>query len=118
MKNYLTLGPVRLRISRKHLAPWGYAILQIGGMSFFSRTSSGDLFIAGYHPRRSTTWHWSVILCKRRGKPVDWINRAPRRRGQWHDYYWLPFGKQIIVSHQDYHLERVHQQSAPEKSNG
>jgi hypothetical protein len=71
----------------------------IGGLSFFSRTSGGDLKIAGYHPRSCPTWHWSVVLIKSKGM----ARRAKHRRGQWHDYYWLPFGWRLIVSQQDWH---------------
>lgn len=103
MKNYLSLGPVRLRISTKYLAPWGYERLAIGGLSLLSRTNGGDLILVAYHPRWCGTWHWS--LCIRRGRPEHWVNRATSRRGQWHDYFWLPFGRELIVSRQDYHLD-------------
>jgi hypothetical protein len=74
--------------------------LAVGGVSVLSRTSAGELNIASYHPRSSPTWHWSLTLIKSEGKP----HRAERRTGQWHDYYWLPFGYRLLVSRQDYHL--------------
>jgi hypothetical protein len=43
MRNYLILGPVRIRLSRKHLAPWGYPFLKVGGLSVLSRMNTGDL---------------------------------------------------------------------------
>lgn len=97
--NYLTFGPIRLRISRRGLAPWGYARLEIGGLSLLSRDSGGGLMLASYHPRRSKTWHWVVSIKKRDGG----THRSKLRYGQWHDYYALPFGRQLIVGQQDYH---------------
>ena len=35
MRNYLALGPVRIRINSKHLAGWGYPSIQIGALSLF-----------------------------------------------------------------------------------
>lgn len=99
MSRLLSIGPIHLRLSRKGLSPWGYASLQIGGLSFGSRTSSGDMNLASYHPRRDGTWHWSVVLVKGAAKS----SRSERRKGQWHDYYSLPFGWHVIVSQQDYH---------------
>jgi len=78
-------------------------MITIGGVKLFSRDSGGDIVLASYHPRRSSTWHWSVVLSRRDGKP----HRAARRNGQWHDYYWLPFGLQLIVSQQDWHKGSV-----------
>jgi hypothetical protein len=101
MRNYLIIGPVRLRLSRKHLAPWGYPFLKIGGLDFLSRMNTGDLVLASYHPDWSITWRWSASIGKRQGKR-PWIDRAKIRRGQWHDYYRLPFGRQLCISQQAY----------------
>lgn len=101
--NYLNIGPLSLRVSRKHLAPWGYELIRIGGLSLFDRTSAGDLMLAGYHPAKSNTWHWSVTITKARGGAR---RAAPQfRRNQWHDYYWLPSGRHLVIGRQDYHLQ-------------
>lgn len=100
MRNYLVLGPIRIRVSSKHLAPWGYARVAIGGLSLLSRANTGDLMLASYHPSWSHTWRWSVML--RRADGLAWVSRDKTRRGQWHDYYRLPFGWQILVSQQNY----------------
>jgi hypothetical protein len=72
------------------------------GVSLLNRASDGGMTLVSYHPRRSTTWHWSVSLVRSSAIP----HRAPHRTGQWHDYYWLPFGWRLVVSQQDYHLGR------------
>jgi hypothetical protein len=100
MRNYIVLGPVRLRISSRHLAPWGYSRLIIGGLNLFSRANTGDLILASYHPDWSHTWRWSIMLKRADGR--GWVARDPVRRGQWHDYYRLPFGWQLLVSQQNY----------------
>ncbi len=106
MRNYLTLGPVRLRLSRKHLAPWGYEILGIGGLHFLSRMNTGDLVLASYHPQASHTWVWSVSIGKS-GVNRGWVRRSTiRGRGQWHDYYRLPFNREICISRQSYKAKR------------
>lgn len=102
MRNYLSLGPVRIKVSRRGIAKWGYAKFIIGGLELFSRSSNGDLNLCSYHPRRSATWHWAVYLT-RRVEDRRIVDRAKSRSGQWHDYYRLPFGRSLIVSHQDYH---------------
>ena len=98
--NYLHLGPMRLRTSRKGLATWGYERLGIGGLSLLSRDSAGRLGLASYHPRRSKTWLWAVTLER---NPDALGHRAKNRHGQWHDYHKLPFGWLLCVSQQDYH---------------
>lgn len=106
MKNYLVMGPVRIRISTRHLAPWGYARLVIGGLDLLSRTNDGHLVLASYHPSWSHTWRWSAQVFKgTAGK--RWINRSQHRRGQWHDYYRLPFGWQMMISQQNYMPKRA-----------
>jgi hypothetical protein len=103
MRNYLTFGPIRLLVSRRHLAPWGYEILGVWGLSFLSRTNDGDLILASYQPK-GETWHWSVCLARRKADR-GWIQRDSQRHGQWHDYYRLPLvNREIIVSQQDWHL--------------
>jgi hypothetical protein len=104
VKNYLTLGPLRVRFSTRHLAPWGYEMVGIGGLSLLSRYNNGDLMLASYMPRNST-WHWAVGITKS-GSNRKWIRRSSRRQGQWHDYYRLPFNRELIVSRQDFHLVR------------
>ncbi len=74
---------------------------RIGGLSFLSRSTDGSIMLASYHPRRSPTWHWSVSLTR-----GGIAHRATRRHGQWHDFYWLPFGWRLLVSQQDYHKAR------------
>lgn len=69
------------------------------GLSLFNRDSGGGLVLASYHPHRSQTWHWSVTLLRSDGH----AGRSLKRTGQWHDYYWLPFGWRLVVSQQDYH---------------
>lgn len=78
---------------------------QIGALRFGGKASDGSRTLLCWHPRASTTWYWSVSL--HRG-PVAWWPRSwrlldPNRAGQWHDYYRLPFGRVLIVGHQDYH---------------
>jgi hypothetical protein len=72
----------------------------------FTRASDGSLILFGRHPKASPTWHWSVSITKRNGS--RWIGRMPRefRRGQWHTFIWLPFGKSLCISRQDYHKQR------------
>lgn len=104
MKNYLRFGSVGIRISRKGIARWGYPLLRIGGLDLISRTSSGELTLASYHPRGSATWIWSVVVCAGDDEEPR-IRRTPAdmRHGQWHDWYRLPFGRSLRVSMQDYH---------------
>jgi hypothetical protein len=78
--------------------------LSIGGIEFMHRDSAGNLVLLSYHPRGSSTWHWSVVLSRRAGNTL--VNRAVERQGQWHDFYRLPFGYSIIVSQQDWHKQR------------
>lgn len=125
----IVCGPVFIRLSRRNLAEWGFEAVRIGGLSLWSRTSGGDRMLASYHPRTSSTWHWSVSVAKgrtamwtedaQRGRRILWFAGnpyAPRPRwwhrfvqhpamhqGQWHTYIRLPFGRSIIISQQDYH---------------
>lgn len=103
MKNYFKIGPLRVRVSSKHLAPWGYERVGIGGLSFFSRSSDGAMILASYMPK-GQTWHWSFSVHKRKW-PRGWIARDRLRTGQWHDYYRLPFGRELIISRQDFHKQ-------------
>lgn len=105
MRNYLTIGPVNLRISRKHIAPWGYPFLKVHGFEMLCRDSAGGLTLASYQPASGGTWHWAISLARSETNR-GWIRRAKMRRGQWHDYYRLPFNREIRVSRQDYHLRR------------
>lgn len=107
MRNYIKLGPVSLRVSRKYLAPWGFALVQIGGLDVWSWHNDGSLGLASYHPRGSLCWHWSASI--RKGALKQWAQRAkaPFRKCQWHDYYWLPFGVHLGISRQDYHKQAM-----------
>ena len=105
--------------------------LRIGGLSLFTRTNTGDLSLAAYHPKRSITWLWFVHITRRPGRGYaatfshEERNRmrtlheqgnphapAPRwyhafwqpavmRRGQWSDHLRLPFGYTAIIGHQN-----------------
>jgi hypothetical protein len=117
--NFISLGPVTLRVGSKHLAPWGFPRIQIGGLSLWSWSNSGQFVPASYHPRSSITWLWTVWI--RREQYSFWFSKearermarlyaegnpfAPRprwfhpfviparvRRGQWTHYIRLPFG--------------------------
>lgn len=103
--NYIRVGPIAVRISRKNLAKWGWPVIELGGLRLFSRNSNGELGLAAYHPRDSLTWHWAISIGRRPPEARKWLALAPRefRRGQWRDYIGLPFGRQIIISRQDYH---------------
>jgi hypothetical protein len=82
------------------------ARLHIFGHDLIHRDSAGNWVLLSYHPRGSSTWHWSVCLAKGGGSRL--INRAVERQGQWHDYYRLPFGYCLIVSQQDWHKAKRH----------
>lgn len=104
MRNYIGFGPVRLKISGRGIARWGYPLLRIAGLDLISRTSSGELILASYHPRGSATWAWSAVLSKGgRHDPLVFRMPADMRHGQWYDWYRLPFGWSLRVSMQDYH---------------
>jgi hypothetical protein len=106
MKPYVRLGPVSIRVSRKYLAPWGFPLLRIGGLSLWDRDSGGRLMLAAYHPKGSPTWHWFVTISHgwtRRVWPK--FDPAERRQGQWSDYVLLPFGITLVIGRQDYHRQ-------------
>ncbi|KKW92669.1 hypothetical protein [Sphingobium chungbukense] len=132
MGNYLHIGPVAIRYGSRNLAKWGFERLRVGGLAMWSRSNSGDLILASYHPRSSLYWHWSVCITNRTrgyhkifshaelrrraelhaagnqyvGRP-RWFHRFyqpdTRRVSQWHDYVRLPFGFCLLISRQDYH---------------
>lgn len=106
MSNWFTLGPVCIRIGSKHLAPWGYDRIRIGGFGMFSRTSSGELTLAAYHPRGCTTWHWYATLCRWPSSFRGLVHRDTRRVCQWHDYFRVSPRWAIRIGRQDYHRER------------
>ena len=81
--------------------------MRICGIGLFNRNSAGELILASYHPRTSTTWHWSVLITHR--QPDSQPHKAFIRTGQWHDYHWLPFGFRLVVSRQDHHKGRLAQ---------
>lgn len=97
-----TLGPIRIRTSWKGVAKWGYPPIEIGGLALFVRDSGGRLQLAGYHPRKSTTWHWFVALYRAPGKPgyfnLEW------RPGYGERGLHL-FGWTLSITRQGYHKE-------------
>lgn len=103
MRNYLTIGPISVRISRKNLAAWGFPVVRAGGLSLLSRDTAGRLHLAAYHPRNSLTWHWFVSLYKS-GGPSERFNR------QWRKGYGergvCIFGWTLSINEQAYHIDR------------
>lgn len=80
----------------------------MGGLTFFTRGSDRSLGLINYHPSHSETWYWSVRIARAPASNRWWfIMRAAHRHNQWHDYYRLPFGWSLCVSHQDYHRRTV-----------
>jgi hypothetical protein len=96
MRQWISIGPVSIRLHSKHLAPWGFPRLQIGGYSFWSWNNNGYFMPAGYHPRGSITWIWSTTIVK---APLGlrYCDTLGVRR---HSNVWLPFGWRLIVSRQ------------------
>lgn len=76
---------------------WPEPLLKIGGLSMLAIASDQSLVVAAYHPNGRSTWRWAVYI----GRHPN-LGRDKIRAGQWHDYYWLPFGFRLIVSQQDY----------------
>ena len=80
--NHIKIGPVIIRVGSKHLAPWGFPRIKIGGLSLWSWTNTGQLVPASYPPRKSITWLWSLWVEPRR--PWRWTlhrqSRMPRRQ--------------------------------------
>jgi hypothetical protein len=78
--------------------------LRIGSLYLGGRDSGGGMMLAFWHPRNEGTWHWSVSIQKPNGRP----HRTPKtqRAYQWHDTYWLPFKRQLVVSFQDWHKRK------------
>jgi hypothetical protein len=103
MRSVVNIGPVSVRLSRKGVASWGYPTIRIGGLSLFSRSSNGDMHIAGYHPRKSSTWLWHVSIGKRNGDRM--LSIAKIRRGQWHDYFNIG-GFGFSIGHQKFTVRR------------
>lgn len=100
MRNYLSFGPVSIKLHNRGQAAWGYPGIRIGGLSLLARSSNGNLVLASYHPRSSMTWLWSVSLGRRNGDRT--ICRSQHRVGQWHDVY--NFGRRsLCVARQDHH---------------
>lgn len=102
--NYLTCGPISIRVSRKHLAKWGFPLVRLGGLSLFGRDNTGRLQLAAYHPRKSLTWHWFVQLY-----------RTPIAKRGFFDLQWRKgfgerglclFGWTLSINEQGYHKER------------
>ena len=100
MRNYLSFGPISIKLHNRGHAPWGYPSIRIGGLSLFDRASNGNLILASYHPRSSATWLWAVSIGERNGDCT--ICRSRLRVGQWHDFY--NFGsRSLCIARQDYH---------------
>jgi len=72
-----------------------------------SRASDGSIVLLSKHPKDCLTWHWSVSVTRKTMVVWGWRLwcRDERRKGQWHDYYRLPFGWTLILSAQDYHKD-------------
>jgi predicted metalloenzyme YecM len=102
MRNFISFAGICLRINNKNLANWGFSRLRVGPLSFGSRTNGGDYCLISYQ-KHNECWRWAVYVTSR-AYPVG---RSKRRKGQWHDYYWLPFGRRLIVSQQDFHKPPV-----------
>lgn len=79
-------------------------------MRFFNRASNGDLVLASHVGRASNCWVWAVFLSRRKQR----LHIAPKaeRRGQWHHFIPLPFGRTLIFSRQDYHRDPRHRRAA------
>ncbi len=76
----------------------------------FSRASNGDLVLASYTSRKSYFWVWAIYFGRRRN-PFRIVPRD-ERRGQWHHFIPLPFGRGLTISRQDYHRDPRHQRAA------
>lgn len=130
MRNHYSIGPLRIRVGGKNLSPWGFPRVQIGGLTLWSRTNTGELHLAAYHPKSSITWIWYVGLTRRARGYSPLFSREERRRlavlfvtgnpyvgpdrwyhsfwqpsyrrvGQWHDYLRLPFGWALVIGRQN-----------------
>ena len=99
MRNFVRIGPVRVRVGSRDLASWGWSRVVIGALDLWSWTNTGELMLAGYHPKSSHTWIWAIYIGKR-DRQRKLLDFAPVRRGQWFDYIALPFGCQIRIGHQ------------------
>lgn len=107
--SYLVMGPLRIRTSTKYLSKIGLPALSIGGLSIWQRDSGGRFMPFAYHPRGSLTWHWTAtiipVVSRKRAWSHTWAHITPEsfRRGQWYDYFWLPFGYELMICRQDWH---------------
>lgn len=88
MRNYVVMGPVRIKVSNKHLAQWGFPLVDVGGLAIWSWTNSGEWVPLSYHPSSSITWLWSLSFSRRptMSAPVMRHNFGGSR--EWR----LPFG--------------------------
>lgn len=103
MRNYFCIGDwFRLKVSSRNIAPWGYEALGIRGLSLFTRCNDGSIILASWQPR-GEAWHWAIGLGLTQINK-DWVRCSTLRRGQWHDFYRLPFGWELRVSRQDFHI--------------
>lgn len=111
MGNYVSFGPVSLRISRKHLAAWGWPLARIWGVSLFCRDSGGGLTFVSYHPVKSGTWYWSFSWQPFRADEArHWFRWSPdtSARGQKHHRLDLFRRGSLMLSTQDYHKRPRH----------
>ena len=95
MSNWIHVGPVHIRVSGKHLAPWGFPRLQIGGLRLWSWWNDGDFAPASYHPRSSITWLWQTKLHRKGWRPPYQYNSTGGRDIR------LPFGWVLSIMWQD-----------------
>ena len=80
----------------------------MAGIRFFTRASSGDIVLASYTGRKSSCWIWALTVSPREGRPLHIVSKR-ERRGQWHHYIPLLFGRSLVVSRQDFHRDPRHQ---------
>ena len=79
----------------------------IGPLHFYAHgRRNGPQRRFGVYWQLGQTWHWAISVEKARaleGFRRKLVHIDPLRRGQWRDTFWLPFGWELSVSHQDYH---------------
>lgn len=74
---------------------------RLGGLTFLSRRSDGSLGLVCYCPASSSTWHWGVSVGRKRHS----IRLYAKQPGpQSHTFIALPFGGEITISRQTFHL--------------
>lgn len=73
---------------------------------FFNRCSDGGICLASYTSRKSLTWVWAIYVTRKRTR--FYFVPSNERHHQWHYCLPLPFGRTLIFSRQDYHLDPRH----------